>query len=155
MATRDVNCSVGLPLRLAKYVFPEKIWYCPTDMFDEIRDVKAQIRVIFFVAQHEVSEERKETQVLGYYFYPEHKGKAIFDRISRNFVHSEAGTHDVISGEEGDVVRFDRYVRIPFLESKRGHRIWQFDDSDAVKILQAAQDAHLSVTVVQPEHQVL
>ena len=84
-----------------------------------------------------------ETQVLGYYSYPEHKGKAVFDRISRSFVHSEAGSHDVISGEAGEVVHFVRYVKIPYLESKRGRRVWQFDDSDAVKILQAAQETHL------------
>jgi len=142
MALRDVNCSVGLPLHLAEYVFPERIWYCPNGLFDEIRDVKSQIRIIFFVAQHEVNEERTENQVLGYYFYPEHKGKAVLDKISRNFVHSEAGSHDVISGEAGDVVRFVRYVKIPYLESRQGHSIWQFDDSDAVKILQAAQETH-------------
>jgi len=143
MSLRDVNCSVSLPLHLAKSVFAGKVWYCPSEMFDEISDTRDRVRIIFFVALHEVDDERTEGQVLGYYFYPEHKGKAVFDGISRSFVHSETGSHEVISGEEGEVVRFTKYIKIPFLESKRGHRIWQFDDSDAIKILQAAQETHL------------
>jgi len=112
-------------------------------MFDEIRDVRDHIRIIVFTIEHDVGHDQMERQVLGYYFYPGHKGKAVFDEISRSFVHSETGSHDVIGGEEGEVVRFVRYVKLPWLESKRGYRIWQFDDSDAVKILQVAQETHL------------
>jgi len=142
-AEKQVNCSVGLPLHRAKYVFGEKIWYCPSDMFDEVRDVKDQIRIIFFTTEHEVSKGQTERQVLGYYFYPEYKGKAVFDRLSRSFVHSETGGYDVVSGEDGEVVRFDRYIKLPYLESIHGQRIWRFDNSEAIKILQVAQEVHL------------
>jgi hypothetical protein len=143
MAARKVNCSVGVSLHRAKYIFEEKIWYCPSDMFDEIRDVKDHIRVIFFTTEREVSDEQTERQVLGYYLYPDHKGKAVFDSISRSFVHSDTGSHDVVSGEDGEVVRFYRYVKLPYLDIKRGHRVWLFENSDAIKILQVAQEMYL------------
>jgi len=144
MAVRKgINVSVGLPYRIASSTLGTKIWYSPSETFDEIRDVKDRIRIVFFATQREIEVTKKETQVVGYFYYPEHKGKAVRDDIAGGFVRSDIGAYDVMSGEEGDVVRFDRYVRLPYLRTKRGRTIWQFDDSDTAEILRVALETHM------------
>ena len=140
---KRINVSVGLPYRIGSSTLGTKTWYSPSESFDEIRDVKDRIRIVFFVTQHEIEVTKKEAQVLGYFYYPEHKGKAVRDDIAGGFVRSDIGAYDVMSGEEGDVVRFDRYVKLPYLQTKRGRTIWQFDDPDAVEILRVALETHM------------
>jgi hypothetical protein len=134
-----LNLLVGIDPSNWNKVISERIWY--SQAINEIEN-KDQICLLFFYTFLDGNAERKERFIIGCFVYPKYVGNATRDSIAKKFIPSQDGQYSTLVADEDFAVSFSVYVKLPYLPSKKGEKVWQIDDADALSILKISYDAH-------------
>jgi len=136
----NVNLVVGINWRDYDKIISERIWY--TRAIAELDVIKDAIRLVFFYTVHEINE-RNERLLVGCFAFPKYAGTAVRDPIEKKFIFSQDGNYGAMSADEDFAIKFPLSVKLPYLSSKTGERLWRVSDEEALGMLRSIYDIQL------------